>query len=58
MKGTNNVVDPLSRPVQLIQHDFEERWLGKSRIEIIQLQKQEPPRKELVEYLEGGALPT
>ncbi len=38
----NPVVDHLSRPVRIIRHQTEERWLGKTREQLKQLQRKEP----------------
>ncbi len=51
------VADHLSRPVKIIRHDLEKQWLGKTRDEIRDLQRNELLWRELIEYLEGGALP-
>ncbi len=56
--GKNNVVvDQLSRPVRVIQGSEDGTWLGKSRDEIQELQREEPRWREMVNYLEGGRIP-
>ncbi len=56
--GKNNVVaDQLSIPVRVIQGSEDGTWLGKSKNEIQELQREEPRQREMVEYLEGGRIP-
>ncbi len=56
-QGKNNVVaDQLSRPVRVIQGSEEGTWLGKSRDEIQELQREETRWREMVDYLEGGRI--
>ena len=56
--GKNNVVaDQLSRPVRAIHEDHDDRWLGKTKNEIIQLQRTEPRWRDMINYLEGGRIP-
>ncbi len=55
IKGTKNVVaDTLSRPVLLIEAHNEGTWLGKSREEMRNLQREEERWKVLIDYIEGG----
>ncbi len=53
---SNPVADHLSRPMRIIRHQTEERWLGKTREELKQLQQAEPRWLEMTEYLEGGRI--
>ncbi len=53
---SNLVTDHLSRHVRIIRHQTEERWLGKTREELKQLQRAEPRWLEMTEYLEGGRI--
>ncbi len=56
--GKNNVVaDQLSRLVRVIQESEDGTWLGKSRDEIREMQREEPRWREMVNYLEGGRIP-
>ncbi len=53
--GKNNVVaDQLSIPVRTIQGSDDGTWLGKSKDEIQEIQRDEPRWREMVDYLEGG----
>ncbi len=52
----NPVADHLSRPVRIIRHQAEERWLGKTREELKQLQRVEPRWLKMTGYLEGGRI--
>ncbi len=57
-QGKNDVVaDQFSRPVRVIQGSEDGTWLGKSRDEIQELQREEPRRRDMVDYLEGGRIP-
>ncbi len=56
--GKNNVVaDQLSRPVRIIQGSDNRTWLGKSKDEIKEMQRDEPRWREMVEYVEGERIP-
>ncbi len=56
--GKNNVMaDQLSRPVRVIPGSEDGTWLGKSRDEIQEMQREEPRWREMVNYLEGGRIP-
>ncbi len=56
-EGRKNVVaDHLNRPVRIIQNN-EEQWLGKSKEELIEMQRRERRWNEVVEYLRGGRVP-
>ncbi len=56
--GKNNVVaDQLSRPVRVLQGSGDGTWLGKSRDEIHEMQRGEPRRRKMVNYMEGGRIP-
>ncbi len=56
--GKKNVVaDQLSRPVRLVQGDHSGSWLGKGKEEIKEMQRVEPRRGDMVDYLEGGRIP-
>ncbi len=51
--GKDNVVaDQLSRPVQNIR--VEDMWLGKTREELVNLQRQDRRWREMIDYLHGG----
>ncbi len=39
------------------RYQLEEHWLGKTKEEFKQLQRDEPKWREMVEYLEGGQIP-
>ncbi len=53
--GRKNVVaDQLSRPVRVLR---DERWLGKTKDELVELQRAEPRWNEMIEYLEGVRIP-
>ncbi len=43
--------------MRIIRHQTEERWLGKTREELKQLQRAEPHWLEMTEHLEGGGIP-
>ncbi len=47
----------LSRPVLLIEANNEGFWLGKSREEMRNLQREEERWKVLIDYIEGGKVP-
>ncbi len=51
------VADHLSRPVKCVRVGEERQWLGKTNEEIIQLQREEPRWREMIEYLQGGRIP-
>ncbi len=56
--GKNNVgADQLRRPIRVIQGSEDGTWLGKSRDEIQEMQREEPRWREMVNYLEGGRIP-
>ncbi len=56
--GRKNVVaDQLSRPVRMIQEDNVERWLGKSKEELKEMQRNESRWREMIDYLQGGRIP-
>ena len=58
LKGKDNVVaDQLSRPVNMLQYALTDTWLGLSKGEFIEAQRQDPTWGELFNYLEGGSLP-
>ncbi len=58
IKGTKNVVaDTLSRPILLIEANNEGSWLGQSREEMRNLQREEEKWKVLIDYIEGGKVP-
>ncbi len=58
IKGTKNVVaDTLSRPILLTEANNEGTWLGKSREEMRNLQREEERWKVLIDYIEGGKVP-
>ncbi len=55
--GKNTVLAyQLSRPVRVIQGSEDGTWLGKSRDEIQEMQR-EPRWREMINYLEGGRIP-
>ncbi len=59
VKRKNNwVANQLSRPVLLIQRPPVETILGRTKEEMRELQLQEEGWRQLIEYLEGGQLPT
>ncbi len=51
------MADQLSRPVRVIQGSEDGTWLGKSRDEIQELQREEPRWREMVDYMKGGRIP-
>ncbi len=53
----NTVADHLSRPVRIIRCKLEERWLGKTKDELKQMQRDECKWNEVITYLEGGRIP-
>ncbi len=53
----NAVADQLSRPVRIIRCQLEERWLGKTKEEFKQMQRDEHKWQEMIYYLEGGRIP-
>ncbi len=56
--GKKNVVaDQLSRPVRLVQGEYDESWLGKSKEDIKGMQRAEPRWREMIEFIEGGRIP-
>ena len=56
--GPRNVVpDQLSRPVQLVRWEPEEKWLGKTQAEMREIQCKEKRWKDLIDFLEGGTVP-
>ncbi len=56
-QGKKSVVgDQFSRPVRVIQ-GREEQWLGKSKEELTELQREERRWNEMVDFLEGGQVP-
>ncbi len=57
MGRKNGVADQLSRPVRMIQEDNVERWLGKSKEELKEMQRNEPRWREMIDYLQGGRIP-
>ncbi len=59
VKGKYNwVADQLSRPVLVIQRPHVETWLGKTKEEMRELQLGEEGWREMIQYLEGGQIPT
>ncbi len=50
------VADELSRPVQNIRV-VEDMWLGKTREELVNLQRQDWRWREMIDYLQGGRIP-
>jgi len=59
VKGKYNyVADQLSRPVRVIQRSPDVTWLGSTKEEFRDYQREEIKWRELVEYLEGGRVPT
>ena len=59
IKGKENVVaDQLSRPVRIIHRAPVETYLGYTPEEYKEHQRREPRWREVIEYLEGGALPS
>ncbi len=59
VKGKYNwVAYQLSRPVLVIQRPPVETILGKTQEEMRELQLREEGWRQLIEYLEGGQLPT
>ena len=55
--GKDNVVaDQLSRPVNHIRR-VEETWLGKTKEEIINLQRRDQRWREMINFLQGGRIP-
>ncbi len=58
IKGTQNVVaDTLSRPIMVIESSNEGTWLGKSREEMRNLQREEERWKILIDDIVGGKVP-
>ncbi len=56
--GKKNVVaDQLSRPVRMIQGEDEAKLLGKSKEEVMEMQRVECRWREKMEYLLGGRIP-
>ena len=53
----NQVADQLSRPVRSIVQQNQDNYLGLTKAEMIEKQQAEPRWKELITFLEGGALP-
>ncbi len=53
----NTVADHLSQPVRIIRCQLEERWLGKTKDELRQMQRVEGKWREMIDYLEGGRIP-
>ncbi len=51
------VADHLSRPVRIIRCQLEERWLGKTKEELKQMQREEHKWQEMINYFEGGRIP-
>ncbi len=59
LKGKYNfVADQLSRPVRIVQRTPETTLLGLTEDEFIDRQREEEKWRELIEYLEGGSVPT
>ncbi len=59
LKGKYNVVaDQLSRPGRIIQRTHEPHVLGLTKEPFKERQREEKKWKEMVRYLEGGAIPT
>ena len=59
LKGKYNfVADQLSRPVRIVQRTPETTLLGLSNNEFKESQREEIKWRELIEYLEGGSVPT
>ncbi len=55
--GKKNVVaDQLSRPVRMIQGENETRLLGKSKKEVMEMQRMEYRWREMIEYLNEGRI--
>ncbi len=57
MRKNNVVADQLSRPFRVIQGSEDGTWLGKSSVEIQEMQRGEPRWREMVNYVEGGKIP-
>ncbi len=56
--GKKNVVaDQLSRPVRLVQGEYDENWLGKSKEDIKGMQRAEPRWRDMIEFIEEGRIP-
>ncbi|MEL6803794.1 MAG: DDE-type integrase/transposase/recombinase, partial [Bacteroidota bacterium] len=53
----NHVADQLSRPVRMIVHREEEKYLGLTREQFRDRQRAEPRWDDLINYIEGGRLP-
>ncbi len=53
----NTVADHLSRPMLIIRCQMEEHWLGKTKEELKQMQRDEYKWQEMITYLEGGRIP-
>ncbi len=49
------MADQLSRPVRVLCEG--ERWLGKIKDELVELERAELRWKDMIEYLEGGRIP-
>ncbi len=50
------VADQLSRPVRLIQGEYVDNWLGKSKEDIKGMQRAEQRWREMIEFI-GGRIP-
>ncbi len=56
--GKKNVVaDQLSRPVRLVQEEYDENLLGKNKEDIKGMQRAEPRWREMIKFIEGGRIP-
>ncbi len=56
--GKKNVVaDQLSRPVRIIREEETLSWLGRSKEEIMEMQRAEPRWQEMIQFLEGEGVP-
>ncbi len=54
--GSKNVVaDQLSQPVRVLGEG--ERWLGKTKDKLVEVQRAEPRWNDMIEYLKGGRIP-
>ncbi len=54
----NYVADQLSRPVRIVQRCPTSTILGLTSEEFIKCQREEVKWREMIEYLEGGSIPT